>query len=67
MITQFIDKVTFESTETNGFCEVRIDKEEDGSKWIELHGNELNPDFPLVLASEKDIDDFANFLKALLK
>lgn len=57
-------KITIES-EYNGFCDIIIDSEND-SKWIEIHGNELDPEFPLILQNKEEIDQLCNHLKSLL-
>jgi hypothetical protein len=50
----------------DGLCEVKVCYD-NGKRYIELHGNELECSFPLVFYNEKEIEEFCNKLKELLK
>lgn len=56
--------VTIES-DFDGYCDITI-KSENDQKWIEIYGNELKPDFPLILQTKEEIDQLCEYLKSLL-
>ena len=62
MINLVVDKITIESDE-QGFLKVEA-HEENETRWLTI--GDTN-DYPLILESEKDIDDLANHLKMILK
>ena len=47
-----------------GFCVIKIFEEH--GKWLELHGNEVKPPYPLCFDSHEDIDYFCDKLHNLL-
>jgi hypothetical protein len=65
MIKMSIDRVTFENDENSGYCEI-IRSVDTGAAWLEICGNETQPEYPLVLSTHEEIDYFANRLHSLL-
>jgi hypothetical protein len=61
-----IDQACIENEgEYKGYCSVKVLRE-NGETWIELHGNEEESAYPLVLATVEDVDQFSKKLKMLL-
>lgn len=48
-----------------GYCYIQL--RDENESWLEIHGNQDSAEYPLILESEEDIDEFCLMLKRLLK
>lgn len=51
--------------ESQGYCLIKVMREQ-GETWLQIHGNQDPAEYPLVLSTNKEIDDFCKKLKKLL-